>query len=193
METITLKIKESLGALSDEQFFRFWAENRDLRLERTAEQEIQIMIPAGGNTGYQNIFISSQLWLSNQSHPLGYTFDSSTGFKLTNGAIRSPDSSWIKKSPWEAFNEAQRATFPPLCPDFVIALSSPNDSQEILKINMQVWMIQGGNLAKLLDPIERQGIQYQINELKPTLVSFSYTLVGDPLLPGLLLDLSQLP
>ena len=50
----------------------------------------------------------------------GSRFDSSTGFKLPNGATRSPDASWIRNERWNALTtQEQEDKFAPLCPDFV--------------------------------------------------------------------------
>ena len=57
----------------------------------------------------------------------GISFDSSTGFRLPNGAIRSPDAAWIKTQRWQALTQNQRRSFAPLCPDFVIELRSSSD------------------------------------------------------------------
>jgi len=58
----------------------------------------------------------------------GEVFDSSAGFTLPNGATRSPDASWIKLERWDALSEEQKASFAPICPDFVIELRSQSDT-----------------------------------------------------------------
>ncbi len=76
-------------------FFQLCQDNRDLRLERSAKGDLIIMPPTGGETSNSNAGITAQLWLWNNLHKLGVVFDSSTGFKLPNGADRSPDAAWI--------------------------------------------------------------------------------------------------
>ncbi|WP_365973944.1 Uma2 family endonuclease [Moorena sp. SIO4G3] len=105
--------------LSDEQFFQLCQDNRDLRFERTSEGYLIIMSPTGGNTGRRNIKLSTQLELWSSQMKLGVAFDSNTGFKLPNGANRSPDASWIKRERWEELTPEQQDKFVPLCPDFV--------------------------------------------------------------------------
>ncbi len=123
MTPITLNLQPTIE-LTDEQFALICSTNRDLRLERTATGELVIMPPTGGETGKRNSSINAQLWLWNQQHQLGEVFDSSTGFKLPNGATRSPDAAWIKKERWESLTSEQQKKFIPLCPDFVIELRS---------------------------------------------------------------------
>ncbi|MGL5805845.1 MAG: Uma2 family endonuclease, partial [Xenococcaceae cyanobacterium] len=72
--------------LTDEQFFQLCQDNRDYRFERSAKGEIIIMPPTGGGTGNRNAGITAQLWIWNEQNKLGKVFDSSSGFKLANGA-----------------------------------------------------------------------------------------------------------
>ncbi len=92
MTSLILNLKPAIE-LTDEQFFQLCQANKDLRLERTAAGELIIMSPTGGETGKRNAGITAQLWLWNNQIQLGLVFDSSTGFKLPNGADRSPDAS----------------------------------------------------------------------------------------------------
>jgi len=95
MTAITLNLQPTIK-LTDEQFALICSTNRDLRLERTATGELVIMPPTGGETGKRNSSINAQLWLWNQQNKLGEVFDSSTGFKLPNGATRSRSASlWL--------------------------------------------------------------------------------------------------
>ena len=43
-----------LRDMSEEEFYEFCSLNEDYRIERTAQGDILIMPPAGGETGYQN-------------------------------------------------------------------------------------------------------------------------------------------
>src|SRR5258708_40353674 len=81
--------------LSDDQLYEFSRLNRDLRIERTERGDLVIMAPTGGETGNRNAEIILQLGLWSKRDGTGMIFDSSTGFRLPNGAVRSPDASWI--------------------------------------------------------------------------------------------------
>src|SRR5215210_7388305 len=84
--------------LSDKEFYEFCWANPDLRIERTADGEIEIMPPTYFGTGNQNSYINSQLYLWADKDGRGHVADSSTAFRLPSGATRSPDASWIHRS-----------------------------------------------------------------------------------------------
>ena len=48
--------------MDDEQFFEFCQLNREWRIERTAEGDLELMPPTGGETGNRNAGIVAQLW-----------------------------------------------------------------------------------------------------------------------------------
>src|ERR1039458_14865 len=125
MEIIELQT-ESLN-LSEEQFFKFCAENKGLRIERDKHKTIIIMAPTGGETGNFNLELGIDLGIWNRKSKLGYCFDSNTGFTLPNGAMRSPDVGWIPNEKWENLPREDRKRFPHICPDFIIELMSERD------------------------------------------------------------------
>ncbi len=187
--TVTLNLHPVLE-LTDDQFYELCQVNRDLRLERTATGEIIIMPPAGGETGHRNIKLAFQLEAWSSQNDLGLAFDSSTGFKLPNGAERAPDASWIKRDRWNSLNAEQKRKFPPLCPDFVIELRSETDSIKTLQLKMKEYIDNGTKLGWLIDPktqkveIYRQGKQVEILQ-NPASLS------GEDVLPGFVLNLSS--
>ncbi|MBE9146453.1 Uma2 family endonuclease, partial [Planktothrix mougeotii] len=127
MNALTVNLKP-LIEMTDEQFFHLCQNNRELRFERNANGELIIMPPTGGETGNKNARITQQIMNWTDADGTGIAFDSSTCFKLPNGADRSPDASWIKLERWEALTDEEKQKFPPICPDFVIELLSPSDS-----------------------------------------------------------------
>jgi len=66
--------------ITQEQFQKIAASNRDLRLEKTAQGELIIMPPTGGNTGRRNLNLAGQVYIWNEKYQLGIAFDSSTAF-----------------------------------------------------------------------------------------------------------------
>ena len=178
--------------LTDEQFFQLCIDNRDLRFERTASGGLIIMPPTGSETGNFNIDLSYQLqsW-SRQNKHLGIAFDSSTGFKLPDGTDISPDGAWIRRDRWDALTAEEKKKFAPLCPDFVVELRSTTDSLEKLRAKMKVYVKNGARLGWLLDrknrkvEISRQGREVEILDAPATLS-------GEDVLPGFVLDLSDI-
>lgn len=122
-------------AINDEQFWQLCHQHQDLQFERTAEGKLIIMSPTGGLTSDRNSEINFQLRLWNRNYKLGKVFDSSGGFKLPNGANRSPDSAWLEFSRWNSLTDQQQERFIPLCPDFVLELRSPSDAIKTIQRN----------------------------------------------------------
>lgn len=177
--------------LTDEQFFELCQKHRELKFERTASGELIIMSPTGGNTGKRNVKITTQLDLWNTQAQLGEVFDSSTGFKLPNGADRSPDAAWVSRDRWEALTAEQQERFVPLCPDFVVELMSPSDSLEKTRDKLEEYIANGAQLGWLINRRQRQVDIYRPGQSRETLDA-PMTLFADPLLPGFVLDLAPI-
>ncbi len=184
---MTLKFRPGLR-LSDRAFWKLCRANPDMRLERTADGELEIMAPAGSDSGRRNASLTSQLWIWNQSTKSGEAFDSSSGFTLPNIAVRAPDASWIAKDRWDALTRDERERFAPICPDFVVELSSRTDLASHLRAKMREYIAQGARLGWLIDPktdtveIYRPGQQVEI-------LTRPEALSGEDVLPGFVLDL----
>ena len=176
--------------LTDEQFFQLCLNNRDLRLERTAQGELIIMPPTGWGSGNRNGRLTQRLFNWTDADGTGLAFDSSTGFKLPNGANRSPDASWVSRERLEALNP-DPTRFLPIAPDFAVELRSDSDSLKTTQQKMQEYIDCGVRLGWLIDPqnqqveIYRQGKEVEVLH-SPTSLS------GEDVLPGFVLDLSQI-
>ncbi|MEO1403716.1 MAG: Uma2 family endonuclease [Cyanobacteria bacterium J06635_1] len=181
----------AMNKMSDEEFVEFCLANRELRIERTAEGEIIVMPPAFSDTGNRNFKIAQQLanWTDQDGSGLG--FDSSAGFTLPNGAKRSPDAAWIKLERWNALTSAQKASFAPICPDFVIELRSASDTLVSLQDKMQEYIDNGARLGFLIDRKNRTVHIYQSDRSIEVLENPDIVL-GDPVLPGFKLKLDKI-
>ena len=190
MEKFAIKVPKSLQ-FTDDEFFDFCQENRDLRLERNVNGEIIIMAPTGGLTGKKNSKISAKIDYWNEMHGLGEVFNSSTGFYLPNGAMRSPDAAWIEKSRWEGLSYEEQEKFPPLCPDFVAELVSPSDSLKATQEKMDEWMANGCRLGWLLSPKEEKVFVYEGGSVIE-ITGYAQSISGGTVLPGFIFDLAWL-
>jgi len=177
--------------VTPEQFATLAIVNRDLRLERTAKGELIVNPPTGWESGKRNLSLSAQLYRWYEEHEeLGEAFDSSTGFTLPNGAILSPDASWISRNRWEALTPTQKVSFAQICPDFVVELRSPSDTLKSLREKMQEYIDNGTILGWLIDSKNQRVEIYRQN--KPVEILESPTqLSGEDLLPGFILDLKR--
>jgi Uma2 family endonuclease len=177
--------------LTDDQLYEFCQINRDLRIERNRQGELIIMPPTGGETSERNAEIIIQLGSWAKRNGEGATFDSSGGFRLANGAVRSPDAAWVKHARLNALSPEERQKFLPLCPEFVIELHSPIDSLGVLREKMQEYVDNGAQLAWLIDPEQKRVYVYRpgdpVQELEhPEKIS------GQPLLNRFELDLREI-
>lgn len=181
---------EPVLQLSDEQLFAIVQMNRDLQFERNAWGELIIMPPTGGDTGEKNAEITMQLrWWAKQDKT-GATFDSSTGFRLPNGAIRSPDAAWVSYQRLNGLTPEQHRGFIPLCPDFVIELRSPSDSLADLQEKMREYIENGAKLGWLLDTERKRAFVYRPDEVVQE-VENPIVLSADPGLADFELDLRE--
>jgi len=190
MATFTLTLKPTID-MTDDQFFDLCQQNRDVQIERNSTGELIIMSPTGWETGNRNSGLTAQLWLWNRQAKLGKTSDSSTGYKLPNGAERSPDAAWVSNSRLETLTAEQRQKFLPLCPDFVVELRSRTDSLKPLQAKMQEYMDNGCQLGWLIDPIAHTVEIYRAGHPMEILKSPS-DLSGEDVLPQFTLDLTEI-
>lgn len=176
--------------MSDDQFFEFCQINSDYRFERTAKGELIVSSPTGSESGERNFNLTVQFGVWVQQDGSGVGFDSSTGFTLPNGAVRSPDVAWIRRSRWDAIPPEQRKKFAPICPDFVVELRSETDDLTTLQTKMQEYIANGAMLGWLIDPFVQQVYVYSPNAPVQKLENPT-ALKGDPTLSGFVLDLSK--
>jgi Uma2 family endonuclease len=190
MNAFTINLKPALE-LTDEQFFNLCQVNRDLKFERTATGELIIMPPTGGETGNKNARITQQVMNWTDADGTGIAFDSSTCFKLPNGADRSPDAAWIKLSRWNTLTEEQKEKFPPICPDFVIELLSPSDSLKVAQEKMREYIDNGVRLGFLINRKSRQVAIYRQGKEVDVLES-PVTVSGEDILNCFVLNLGMI-
>jgi Uma2 family endonuclease len=188
--SVPVHIPRSLR-VTDEQFLEIVKANPDLRLERAATGELIAMTPTGSESGNYNSELNIDVGSWNRQHRSGKVFDSSSGFRLPNGAIRSPDVTWIAQARWDALTSEQRKGFAPLCPDFVIELVSESDDLESLQAKMQEYRDNGCRLGWLINP-KTKTVEIYRPHAAPEIVPFTTPLSGEDVLPGFQLHLQTL-
>jgi Uma2 family endonuclease len=184
---LTVPIPSSLR-VSPRGFQRICALNRDLRLERTTKGELIVTPPTGSETGEKNGRLTYSLMKWTIQDGSGKCFDSSTGFTLPNGAVRSPDASWIGLDRWNALSLEQKRTFAPICPDFVVELRSPSDDKKDLHEKMKEYISQGSRLGWLIDPLERS-VEIHRRDRAVEVLNDPEFLSGEDVLPGFTLEM----
>lgn len=190
MVNVPVKIPQTLQ-VTDEQFLELVKANPDLHMERTAQGELIVMPPTGSEGGSYNAELTTDFVIWNRRTELGKVFDSSTGFKLPNGATRAPDTAWVKQARWAALTPEQRKGFAPICPDFVLELASETDDIEVLQAKMQEYLDNGCSLGWLIDPKTRRVEVYRPDQAVEVLRN-PEALSGEGVLPGFELNLGTI-
>lgn len=188
---IDLSAVMPLPKMSDEQFYQFCRTNPELRIERKANGEVVVMSPAFADTGNRNVRISAQVLIWADADQTGLVFDSSAGFTLPNGAIRSPDTTWILAERWNTLTPEQQASFAPIVPDFVIELRSSSDTIKGLQEKMVEYIENGVRLGLLIDRKNRTVYRYRSNGNVETLENPD-AVSCEPELPGFVLQMAKI-
>lgn len=177
------------GWLSRSEFLRLCRDNPDLRLERTAEGDLCLMTPTTTDGGFRSGEVFFQLKLWSVKDGTGMAFDSSTGYTLPNGAIRSPDSSWVERRRYVTLSDEERNGFASLAPDFAIEVRSKTDRLTDLREKLKEYVENGVRLGWLIDPLERRVEIYRPRH-EPQRIENPTNVTADPELPGFTLDLT---
>lgn len=185
-------IKLPMHSMTDDEFYYFCQENPDFNFERDTKGNIISMALTGGDTGRRNTDLVIEIGIWNRTKQAGIVFDSSTGFKLPNGANRSPDVAFVAMEKWNALTPDERTKYPPLCPDFLVELMSETDYLREATDKMQEYMDNGCQLAWLLNPKTEEARIYSPDGSVRVVHGFDNTLSGDDVLPGFTFNLALL-
>jgi Uma2 family endonuclease len=191
----TLPVKLTLdpeAPMSDDEFFDFCMANRDLRMERTAQGEIIIVPPAGGESDHQSLDVGAELHFWAKRHKKGMAFGSSAGFILPTGAVYAADAAWVSTERLAKLTKPQRKTFLPLAPEFVVEVMSPSDRLKDAKAKMNDWMDGGVELAWLIDPDHETVYIYRAGQSSPELRKGIASISGEGPVAGFALDLTEI-
>lgn len=175
---------------TDDELRQFSRDNPGLQFERSAAGEL-IVTPTGSDAGRRNAQLTYQLEAWNRERSAGIVFDSSTGFRMPDGAVLSPDASWLRRDRWEGIPPREREGFAPLCPDAVFEIASPSDTIGDLQAKMRAYLANGALVAILIDPQTRRAEVYRPGRDVDVYES-SDTIALDPPLPGFTLRLAPL-
>jgi Uma2 family endonuclease len=176
--------------LTDEELMTFCASNEILRVELEPNGDLTVMTPAGPGSGNLNAYLTTQIGKWAEADGRGEHFDSSSGFRLPDGAMRSPDASWISHERISALTRAERRGFWRICPEFIVELVSDSDPRGTVEEKMRMWIGNGAQLAWLIDPCRAEAIVYRPNAEPEKLTRPEY-LTGEPPVVGLRLPMKR--
>ncbi len=188
--------------LTAEQFMAVCQANPNAVLELDASGQLIHMTPTGSETGARNSTLLILLGIAVRASGLPLKlFDSSTGFRLPDGSVLSPDASLVRLERWQALTPQERRGFAPLCPDLVVELASPSDEGPrgltALRRKMAAYQANGAQLGWLLIP-EQQSVEVWPAcgagepAQGPTRIDAATSLDAAPLFPGLQIELQEI-
>ncbi len=167
---------------TDEELLELSDRNPGYQFERTADGRL-VVSPTGGLGGRRSGEVFRQLSTWNHQLRAGVVFDSSTGFRLPDGSVVSPDASWVTRERWEALTPEEREGFLPLAPDVAFEVRSRHQIGEELGEKVQAYLRNGTRVAVLIDPytrtveVYRQGRAVEVHE-SPERVALDPELAG---------------
>lgn len=179
------------NGLSDEKYLAFCEANPDLRLERTAQGDIVIVPPAGGESDYRCAEAIRQLAEWARKDRRGKAFGSSVEFLLPNGAALSPDAAWVSNERLAALTKKERRQFLRVSPEFVVEVLSPGDRPAAAQRKMEEWLANGVELAWLIDGDARCVYVYRRGG-EPRLHTGIDTLAGEGPVEGFTIELAEI-
>lgn len=183
----------SSGALNKEEFDQLCAAHPELLIEQEPDGKVALMAPLHLNSGYYEMEVGSELRNYARLHQLGQGFSSSTGFRLPDGSLRSPDASFVSHAQLSKLLPAERKQYATIVPEFIVEIRSDSDHLPTLKRKMQEsWIANGVKLAWLIDPLEEKTYIYRADGSVAIRHGFDQILSGEQVLPGFEFDLKLL-
>ena len=190
VEPYTLDLSDVIR-LSDDDLLKICAANPDLRIERNAAGQLEIMSPSGSSSSACEAKLVGALQVWNEQRGGGIVFTASGGFRLPNRAVRAADAAWVRRIDWDALTREQQDKFAPVVPAFVVEVRSPSDRLPALMAKMKEWVRNGCLLAWLIDPIEEKAQVYRADGTIEER-GMNDILSGEDVLPGFSFDLKSL-
>lgn len=191
MTSYAIDLKPLVKHISDSDLEGLCASNPELKFETDAAGNLIVMSPTGSLTGAKNGDLFLQIGLWNRQYKLGKVFDSSTGFRLSNNSVRSPDVSWVSLARWNSLTDQQKRGFAPIDPNFVLELMSPTDDLFTVRKKMEEYMTCDIKLGWLINPDDQQVEIYRQGQDKEVLPN-PRSLSGENVLSNLVVDLSEI-
>jgi Uma2 family endonuclease len=135
--------------ISDAELAPVGADNAGWQVERV--QGALVISPTGANAGRRNAALTARLfdWASRNGY---VAFDSSTGFKVSNDDVLSPDGSLVLGSRWDSLSAEEQSGYAALVPDLVVELLSETDQLRQVREKCARWRSEGARFVVLIDP-----------------------------------------
>ena len=113
-----------------------------------------------------------------------------TGFFLNDGSMRGPRLAWVSHERMATLTPEQRDGFPPIAPEFVIELVSRSYTLTELQAKMRAWIVNGTELAWLVDPT-RKAVEIYRPGREPEVLEGGSAVEGEGPVAGFVLELGK--
>jgi Uma2 family endonuclease len=177
--------------LTDDEYFAFCVANPDLNFERTAQGEIVIVPPPGGESDYRNLSVILAFGQWARTDGRGKAFGPTVHFLLPDGSARSPDAAWISNKRLAPLSKRERRQFLRLVPEFVVEVLSPSDRLKAAQKKMRFWAANGVELGWLIDGDARRVYVYR-GTSEPRIVADAESIAGEGPVDGFVLQLGEI-
>jgi len=132
---------------------------RDGRKYELVDGQVRVS-PGGARHGRVCVNLVVRLDAAVRAGRLGHVFDSSTGFRLPAGNVRSPDVSFVAAGRFPGGEELPKG-FPDLAPDLAIEVLSPEDRSRDVLDKVGEYLEAGVRLVVVVDPERRRASFYR--------------------------------
>ena len=160
----------------------------DGRKYELVDGEIRVS-PAGSHHGHVCANLLFRLVGTVKEHGLGYVFDSSTGFRLHGGNVRSPDISFIGRGRFGAGKLPEG--FGDVVPDLAVEVLSPEDRARHVLDKVGEYLQAGVRLVWVVDPKRERAVAYR-SLTDVTNLGLDDSLDGGEVLPGFSVRLREI-
>jgi Uma2 family endonuclease len=113
-----------------------------------------VMSPTSTDGGRRSAELLLILGLWGKSH--GYVaFDSSTGFRVGEKTVLSPDTALMRRERWDALTPEERENFTEERVDVVVELVSKSDAPAQIRTKCERWRREGVAFVLMIDPYRK--------------------------------------
>ena len=148
-----------------------------------------VVSPAGGRHGRTVVRLTVRLGAFVAEHRLGEVFDSSTGYRLPSGNLRSPDVSFVAAS--RLAEGGVPKGFLHLPPDLAVEVLSPDDRPRPVMDKVGEYLAAGVRVVWVIDPEGETAAAYRsLTDVRE--IGSGESLQADDVVPGFVCPLSVL-
>jgi Uma2 family endonuclease len=148
-----------LTPVTDDDLERLSALNEAYSIERDDEGRL-VIEPNWTLGGLRRVeaFMQLNLW-HDATKAGGMVFGSSAGFKLSTGAVRAPDASWLSQERIDTVDPALLTGFWPVCPDVTIEVAAQSSDWKSVLAKIESYRREGARYAVAIDPETRRTVE----------------------------------